>query len=406
MRILFIGLKPSSALEKVLLSNAFHVDTAAKIPAKAPKHKFDLIAYAPKTKIKASEFATLRKFAPSAWIAIAVKKAKLSDTRVVNELLKCESKNDVWIEELWENQFWFSLQSAVLHKTGRIELQSLREENKSLQMQYNELLSRSSQLVDQLERDVGLASNIQRSVLPKFSPNIPGISLAVKYVPAAGVGGDYYDIFEFVDGKRFGILIADSKTHGMAAALLSVLLKVRLEEMKDRFPDSRSFVEFLNREIHEHQKELASLSLLYGILDRTTLTFQFTVAGHLRPILWRAGELAPVNVAANPPLGESDHFGFRENSLALKPGDLLIFYTDGLNVPLALGKGDENVPQRLVEILKSKKLPPEPLEIQNELMAIIDRYVEKKALKDDVTLIHFSVNERALYLAPPEKNTK
>lgn len=392
MRIRFIGVKPSAALEKVLLANGFDFEVSTKFP-KTKLTDTDLLAFAPKATSDLKSVESLRRLAPLTWIAIVVKKAQFNDHRVMNDLLKCEGKNEVWLAEHWELNFWISLQAAIGFRRDRADNLALKKENRELKEQVDELLTRSKKLVEQLEKDVDLAFNIQRSILPKVSPHIPGISLAVKYLPAAGLGGDYYDIFEFGDRKRFGILLADSKTHGMAAALLGVLLKVRLEEMKDRFPDSQSFVEFINREILEHQKNLAALSLLYGIFDRSTLTFSFTSAGNLRPILWRAGKAVPVEIAGNPALGGTTQFAFRENQVTLSPGDLLVFFTDGLDT--ALG----NAQKKLLEVLKTKSASPHPLEIQNELIATINQTVEKKSLKDDITLIHFSVDERALYVA-------
>jgi serine phosphatase RsbU (regulator of sigma subunit) len=219
----------------------------------------------------------------------------------------------------------------------------------------------------------------------------------VKYLPAAGLGGDYYDIFEMGDRKHFGVLIADSKTHGMAAALLSVLLKTRIEEMKDRFPESRAFVEYLNAEIQQmNQKALSQLALLYGIFDRSTLTFRYTSAGHLKPLLWRGGRPEPLPPVSNPPLGGVDRFAFRECAVTLRPGDLLIFHTDGLEGPLT--DRHPSAFEKMVEILKDKEPRPDPLDVQNELMALVDRSIERKPLEDDLTMIHLSIDEKTLYI--------
>lgn len=397
MKLLFIEMAPNSELEKIFLANGFFVQIA-KRAGDFPNHDFDLVAYAPKTVVALKDISEIRAKYPQSWLAVAVRKNWLGNAAHVNELLKCDGFNEIWILELWQNTIWFSLKYLLQHKQMTSELISLRSQCHHLTSQSEELSTRTQALLSQLERDVILAGNVQRALLPKVSPQIPGVTLSVKYIAAPGAGGDYYDIFEFGDKKRFGILIADSKTHGIAAALLSVLVKVRLEEMKHRFPDSKSFVEFLNREIQQlHEREMLSLSLLYGILDRSSLVFQYTIAGSLKPILWRLGESPQLSLSTSPPLGGIDHFPFRENFLSLKPGDLLIFHTDGLEQPLNFR--DENADAKLIEVLKAKDLSPDPLDLQNELMALVDRFVEARQLKDDITLIQLSIDERTLYLA-------
>lgn len=408
MRFLFLGLTPPAGLEQVLLTHGFMSETMKRVPdAKDLKGgaPYDLIAYAPKALTNLKDAEKLRSLFPTAWIALVIDRAWLKDTTSQNTLLKCEEKNEIWLADSWTQTFWFSVQTMINRQKLIAENAALEDECRQLKTSYAELSTTSDKLIQQLEKDVGLATHIQRSLMPKVSPQIPGVSISVKYIPAAGAGGDYYDIFEFGDRKRFGVLMADSKTHGMAASLLSVLLKVRLEEMKDRFPDSKSFVEFLNRQIQElHKKDLANMSLLYGILDRSSLTFQYTSAGPWHPLLWRQGAPQLVEIAPNPPLGGMDHFVFRECSLSLKPGDLLILHTDGLDA--AIGHGQGSAFDRIVKVLEEKKLSPTPLEVQNELMGLVDHYIERKPLEDDLTLIHFAIDERALYVAGAEAQSK
>jgi serine phosphatase RsbU (regulator of sigma subunit) len=400
MNILFVGMKPSDELERALLANGFAFKLAKKIPTVQDTNSpYGLIAVKAKTVATLKELKIVRNAYPLAWVAVVIEAKWLKDSAKVNDLLRCADKNEIWIESIWERTLWFSMQSALNHHAALEDLTRLKEEREGLRKQYEELNQHTRVLVKQLERDVALATNIQRSLLPKISPEIPGVSLAVKYVPAAGIGGDYYDIFEFGDRKRFGILIADAKTHGMAAALLSVLVKVRLEEMKDLFPDSKSFVDHLNREIQRmHEKDMASLSLLYGILDRSSLTFQYTVAGPLRPLLWREGEAPVLSGATDPPLGGMDHYNFREHVIRLQPGDLLVLHTDGLEGPL-----QGNAFGKITQLLASSNPKADPQELQNDLMALIDRHTENEALKDDVTVIELAIHERAMYLASSGK---
>ncbi|MBI4406280.1 MAG: SpoIIE family protein phosphatase [Deltaproteobacteria bacterium] len=397
MKILFLHMRPSRMLTNALVSNGFSVETASSLP-RQKLNEPDLIAFAPR---KSSELKLLKHISecfPRSFVALAISVKWIKQPKVLSVLLNRTDVHDLWLLENWEHTLWFSLQKMFQHRNLTIELEHAKEQCQTLKSQVDELSSQSKLLVEHLERDIELAANVQRALLPKVSPEIPGVSLTVKYLPSTGAGGDYYDIFEFGDKKRFGILIADSKTHGLAASLLSVLIKVRLEEMKERFPDSKTFVDFLNHELQKvYEKNMASLSLLYGIIDRTSLTFQYTIAGDFKPILWRLGESAPLAICANPPLGGVDHYPFRENYLTLKPGDLLILHTDGLIKPLS--EPNSTAHDKIVQILKSTEPAPDPLNLQNELLALVEKYTDQTNLEDDLTLIQLYIHERTLYLA-------
>ncbi len=392
MNLLFIGIEPSKDLVKALLANAISFDAVKKLPTRG---EYDLIAYAPSKSSQIDHLESIKERWPLAWIAIVVSQKWLQSEDILPEILRRPEKNELWLLEAWENTFWVSLQQAIQNRKNKLQLQTLKAEVRNLRRHCDELTEHSQMLVTQLQKNVDLAGALQQSLLPKVAPEIAGISIATKYLPAAGPGGDYYDIFEYGDKKRFGILLADSKTHGMAASLLSVLLKVRLDEMKDRFPDSKSFVEYLNHEIRQtHKKTVEPLSLFYGVLDRSSLTFQYTISGQMKPLLWRAGEKPILPLASAPSLGSSETNHFQENTFRLLPGDLLILHTDGLQAPL---QGD--VEARIIQILAAKDMMT-PRELQNELMGLIDRHLLKTKLKDDLTLIQLGIHERTMYLAP------
>lgn len=384
MKLTFVGVKPSQPLQRLLLANGFGVTYHATVPKGFSPKKTDLVAVMARDKGFPELIKKWRSQAPHVWIAVVVTKPWFTIPAKINLLIQCEEKNDVWIKDVWEQMFWFSLQKyfQYRHVTTRLA----------------ELNHRSQDLVAKLEKDVALASSVQRSLLPKVSPEIPGVNVAVKYMPSQGLGGDYYDIFEFEDRKKFGIVLADSKGHGMAATLLSVLLKVRIEEMKERFPDSLSFMNYLTEEIQQvHKKDMPPMSLLYGVLDRTTLQFTYTSAGEIRPLVWRGGEALDVAHESNTSLGGTEPLKLRETSVSLRPGDLLLLHTDGLMHVLSARK--KKPIETLVEVLKAQPRNPDPLEVRNELLALVDSYTDKTPLEDDLTLIHLAVDDRILYMA-------
>ena len=345
-----------------------------------------------RNKTDLANVSAIRKRLPKARLVFIVPDHWLTDEVHTRALMKFHENCDVCQLSQWPLRFWFFLQTAIEHY-------GLLQKVNDLERHLAEITERTSRLVTVLENNLQLAENVQRSLLPQYTPDIPGVSISVKYLPAQGIGGDYYDIFEFGDRKRFGFLLADSKSHGLAAALLSVLIKIRLEEMKERFPDTQTFVDFLNQELYRSEKrDLSTLNILYGILDRATLEFEFTTAGPLTPTLIRHGKVAPLLPATNPPIGEYDSHRYKGSRIALKPGDLLLLHTDGLSSivpPKSLGE--------LVNHVYEKATTPDGLSIQNEILGRIRSSQEEKPLSDDITLIHLSVVENVIYLASHSK---
>ena len=402
MKLIFVRVEPSKEFKKTVVSHGFSCSVLSSISNLSRASSLECIILGLSKVADIKRIEAVRKEFPDVWISAVVSKESLSDPEFHSSLIESDAKNAVWLEDSWELLFWFSYQQFLNFKEVSQRAKNAEKQLFSHQEKSSELSAVSNRLLDKFNKDIDLAENIQRLLRPRFSPQIPGISLSVKYIPSVEGGGDYYDVFEFGDKKRFGILLADSKTHGMAATLLSVLLKLRLEEMKDRFPDSKAFVSFLNREIRSVHttKNEASMALFYGILDRASLSFQFCSAGALKPILWRQGSALTVPDLQNPDVGVTDHFEFREHSVSLQPGDLLILHTNGLEAPLK--KGNLSGEDRILSLLKKGKKRPDPLGTQNELMGLVDEYTSRKKLKDDLTLIQLAVDERAIYVAKAE----
>jgi len=388
MRCLFLGTELNKALSQDLFAQKVEIDKKSatdilKIKNESP---YDLIVFAPKRIDAVSDLSHLRRHSPEAWIVLVADPTWLKDEVNIQTIFNLTEKNEVWLKDHWPTTFPFFFQTFLRRSAGT-------PENPARQIEA--LNEQVATLVQQLERDVELAARIHRILLPKNTPKIPGVEIAVRYLPATGKGGDYYDIFEFGDKKRFGILMADSKSHGMAASLLGVLVKVRLEEMKERFPDSKSFVEFLNKEIKgvsEH--DISSLSLFYGIFDRASLTFQYTGAGHLRPMICRLGETPELTSHQNPALGGADPFDFQQVTLRLQPGDQVVLFTDGWD-HLFQGQAAEHI-RKIVAQHASQ--PTLSTALTTELMGMVDAFKLKTPLKDDLTVIQFSVQEKAIYL--------
>ncbi len=190
-----------------------------------------------------------------------------------------------------------------------------------------------------LDAELAAAASVQRWLLPPLTSPGPDIRGAASYRTAQHASGDYYDAGELPDG-RFGILIADVSGHGAAAAVLMAILRTVVHDEVDR---SRVFgAAALLDHADDHLCALglpsrgAFVTAFSGSLDTSSGEFSYSCAGHPPPRLMRARAtggptITPLDGASTQPLGVlEDRPPRREESIRLEPGDLLLFYSDGI----------------------------------------------------------------------------
>jgi serine phosphatase RsbU (regulator of sigma subunit) len=329
---------------------------------------------------------------PHAWIALIVSEQWLADSQLYAQLLAAEEKDDVWLESSWESSFWLGIQRAVQSRASLHRERNLQRELETIQASQEHLVQASSDLVKKLESDTQLATDIHRKFYPRFSPDVPGVEVLSKYLPASGKGGDYFDLFEFGDQRKFGILLADSESHRAAASLLSALLKVRLDDLKAKYPDSPSFIQHLKEAV---EKEGASptedLHLLYGVFDRATLQLEMTFAGSFSPRIWRESAWLAVSPETNPSLLRSTPGSWKGTPIHLQAGDTLLLFSDGM--VKAFGS-------RFESILSTIEKAQNPHDLRNQLLALLHAADQASPLADDVTFILVSVDPNAAALRP------
>jgi phosphoserine phosphatase RsbU/P len=393
MKLLFIACPPSKELQLAL---DHHGLVSESVPSLAQAgQKAELIAWKVSEPRDLAHLTQLRSVQKNAWIALVVPDGWLRDTNLYSSLLAAEDKDDVWLESSWENGFWLGVQRAVQNRASRNREQKLQAELENIKREQEALVASSTALVEKLEGDVDMASQVHRKMYPRFSPDVPGVEVYSKYLPASGTGGDYFDIFEFGDKRRFGLLLADGSSHKSAASLLSVLLKVRLDDLRGKFSDSASFVKHLNDAVlGEQPMSPGTLKLTYAVFDRASLQLELTSAGGIAPRLWREGEVQTLPVASNPTMTDAQHV-WKSATHQLKPGDTLLLYSDGLEQGLPKTRGGVD------GFLRAVGDPgTDALELRNRLLAEVDTFRSAEALPDDLTFILLNVDSRALFLRP------
>jgi len=183
-----------------------------------------------------------------------------------------------------------------------------------------------------LDEELTVARQIQRSMLPTRLPDAPGWDFAVSYQAARVVGGDFYDFYE-LPGRppRLGLLVADVADKGVPAALFMALSRtiLRTKAMSGRGPAS-TLLRANDLIIKDSHSDLF-LSVFYAVLDQRSGRMIYANAGHNRP-LWVRAERGTVEElgARGIVLGVLDEIKLEERRIDVAPGDVVVFYTDGV----------------------------------------------------------------------------
>ncbi|HEX3425769.1 MAG TPA: SpoIIE family protein phosphatase [Acidimicrobiales bacterium] len=176
-----------------------------------------------------------------------------------------------------------------------------------------------------------IAESLQRALLPTIVPSVPGLELAVRYVAAtdrASVGGDWYDVFGFDDGST-GVVVGDVVGHDIGASTSMGQLRSTLRAYA--YEDHASPAQTLARIDRRFDSlGLTLASCVFGVIDVDLSTLRWTNAGHPPPVLVRNGSAAFLDGGAGMLLGVRAGSDLAEAETDLRPGDLLVLYTDGL----------------------------------------------------------------------------
>jgi len=193
--------------------------------------------------------------------------------------------------------------------------------------------------LDHLQGELHRAREVQRQLLPSTLPPVAGLDVHVLYHPADVVGGDLYDVTR-LDETRVSISLADATGHGLSAGMISALVKGSLRgrrrtETGFRFLEPDAVLARADRDLFDHAlAECHFVTALYAVYDEPSRTLRWARGGAPYPILVRRGQQPRRILSAGPIVGACPDSRFEVVELPLEPGDIVVFYTDGLEALL------------------------------------------------------------------------
>src|SRR3954454_11343960 len=178
------------------------------------------------------------------------------------------------------------------------------------------------------EQELEVARLIQQNFLPKELPELPGWRIAAHYRPAREVGGDFYDVIPFPDG-RVGFVVGDVTDKGVPAALVMSATRTLIRASAQRLVEPGEVLARVNDHLCPDMPAKMFVTCLYGVLDPSSGHLRFANAGHDLPYVKTADGIVELR-ARGMPLGLMPGMLYEEKEAVLAPGESVLLHSDGV----------------------------------------------------------------------------
>ncbi len=242
----------------------------------------------------------------------------------------------------------------------------------------------------QLENELRIAADIQRSLMPLQLPHIPGLEIAADARSSRHVGGDYFDVIK-LDDSRTLFVIADVAGKGVPAALLMANVQAAINVLAALDLPLDQLALRLNSLVHDNTDPEVFISMFICVVNTQTMVVEYVNAGHNPPVVVKEAQVAELDkggvllgVIAKPP-------AYAIGTCTLAPGDVLVMYTDGV-VEARQGLQEYGL-MALTSVVKRVRLVS-ATEVVRTIQQEVRQFTGSDVLVDDTSLLVLKVLER------------
>ena len=246
------------------------------------------------------------------------------------------------------------------------------------------------------DRDLTMASGIQKNVLPKIFPYLPErkeFDIYATMTPAKEVGGDFYDFF-MIDDDHIAIVIADVSGKGMPAALFMMVARTLIKNQTQGASfskDPKEILAHVNNQLCEGNDMELFVTAWLGIITLSTGHLEYASAGHEYPAISKGGkDFFILKERNSPPLATMEGLKFRGGDMELQNGDVLYVYTDGVTE----ATDSENELFGIDRMLDALNIDvnADVKDIDTNVRNAINAFVSDAPQFDDITMLTFRYN--------------
>ncbi len=237
------------------------------------------------------------------------------------------------------------------------------------------------------QRQLDMAADVQRRMLPGSMPNFPPFDIAARYVPTLELCGDFYDFIN-LEG-HMGIAIGDVVGKGVAASLLMASVRASLRAYAQDVYDIDEIIARVNAAMVRDTLDSEFATLFYGVLDPNRLRMTYCNAGHNPPLVLRNGEIIYLTTGGMI-VGVDPHHEYTKGIVDLKRGDIVLLHTDGLAD--AMNFNNERFGKHRIEKALRDTIHMDARSAANHILWEMRRFTGLNKANDDTTLVVIRVN--------------
>lgn len=254
------------------------------------------------------------------------------------------------------------------------------------------LYQRVAQQEQRLEHDLEMAREVQLRLLPHTAPQHTHAEFAARFRPARAIGGDLYDFLRY-DADRSALALGDVSGKAAPAALYAALVSGIMRSAGVSHLGPAEMLALLNDSLQERHVSAQYVAMVYAVWNDANMTLQIANAGATQPLFYRAladgcvpGEgTIDVVRAEGFPLGLFPDVRYEEISLAARPGDALVFLSDGIT-DAQNGEGDMFGIERVVRLLRDH-CQADAAELASVIVAAVSEFQGEADRFDDETVV-------------------
>ena len=254
----------------------------------------------------------------------------------------------------------------------------------------NKRLFKRQLVQERLKKEIELASNVQKMLIPDELPHTEHFEISSIYKPHFNIGGDYLDFINF-DRGRFVFCIADISGKGVAAALLMANFQAMIQSLIYQYRDLETFIFALNQTVHRVTKSDKFITFFIGEVNLQNRTLKYINAGHYPPVLYQSGKIKRLTNGCTV-IGAFERLPeIQEEVITLEEGALIVAFTDGL-ADLKNEKG-EFFEDSEIEKFTKRHGSASANEYNKNLLSTIDQFRAGEDYPDDIAVITCKVKK-------------
>jgi sigma-B regulation protein RsbU (phosphoserine phosphatase) len=250
-----------------------------------------------------------------------------------------------------------------------------------------QLYQRVAQQEQRLERDLAMAREVQLRLLPPAKPQHRRAEFSARFLPARTIGGDLYDFLQY-DPNRSAVALGDVSGKAAPAALYAALVSGIMRSVASRKLSPSLMLKTLNDALQERKLDSQYVTMVFALWNDENLTVQLANAGAVQPLFCRGDDIETIQ-AEGFPLGMFPNATWEEFSIAMQPGDSMVFISDGI-VDAQNAAGEMYSNERLLACVR-KNRNKSASRLAESILNDVGRFQGKRDRFDDETVVVLKV---------------